>query len=84
MIHFGKDLAESERRFAVLRTGYAAICCMVGGPALLVAGTFKRDDWLFPVAAGLVIIGGVVAILKCIGEGSARTRCDCEEESDRP
>ena len=35
-----------------------------------------------PVAAGLVIIGGVVAILKCIGEGSDRTRCDCEEKAD--
>ena len=37
-----------------------------------------------PVAAGLVIIGGVVAILKCIGEGSDRTWCDCEEKADQP
>lgn len=78
MIHFGKDLAESERRFAVLRSGYAALCCVVGGPALLIAWNFRRDDWLFLVLAGLVIIGGVIAILKCIVAGTSRTPCDCE------
>lgn len=79
MIHFGKDLAESERRFGVLRSGYAALCCMVGGPALLVAWHFRQDDWFFLICAGLVTVGGVVAVLKCIGEGSGRTPCDCEE-----
>ena len=82
MIHFGKDLVESERRFAVMRAGYFALCCMISAPALLVFWHFRPDDWFIVVLAALTVVGGVVSILKCWGTGMDRTKCDCEE-SDR-
>lgn len=39
MIYFGKELVESERRFAVVRAGYAALCCMVGEPTSALGAT---------------------------------------------
>ncbi|MFN3930864.1 MAG: hypothetical protein ACK4JY_03860 [Brevundimonas sp.] len=79
MIHFGKDGVESQRRSAVLQTGYAALCCAIGAPALLVMWHFRQGEWFFLVLSAVVAVGGVVAILKCINAGTDRTPCDCEE-----
>lgn len=80
MIYFGKDLVESERRFAVVRAGYAALCCIVGAPALLVFWYYRSDDWLILVFAALTVVSGIVSILRCWSAGMGRTPCDCEEQ----
>lgn len=80
MIYFGKDLVEGERRFAVVRAGYAALCCTMGAPALLVFCHYRSDDWFIPILAALTVVGGIVNIWKCWGAGMGPTPCDCEEQ----
>ena len=80
MVYFGKDMVESERRFAVVRAGYAALCCIIGAPALLVFWHCRSDDWFILILAALTVMGGIVSILKCWSAGMRRTPCDCEEQ----
>lgn len=79
----GKDLVESERRFAVMRLAFGALCCWIIAPLTAILWHFLQEEVVFLVGAALAVVVGIVCTVKCWFVGSDRTPCACESETSR-